>query len=117
MHFRVYRMKTAARETFRWSAHTCGHAVVKRNEYDAAEELQASSEYDAWKKLNEIGSRLFPGDVLEKESDHIAEVDLKIVKYIGFEPASWWIPLPKTNSLQENEPNSAPNCPEIRSSL
>ena len=115
MRFRVYRLKAAARETFRWSAHTSGHAVVKPNDYDAAEEIQASSEYDAWKKLNEIGSRLFPGDLLQRQSG--PDLDLKVVKYIGFEPASWWIPAPKTGSVQDNPADPYRNCAEIPANL
>lgn len=117
MHFRVYRMKAAARETFRWSAHTSGHCIVKRNDYDAAEEIQASSEYDAWQKLNALGARLFPGDLLEQQCEQFTTPDLKVVKYIGFEPASWWVPAAKTTAVQDAASSHLPNCPEFPTQL
>src|SRR6185437_14636602 len=74
---------------FRWAAHTGGIAVVKLKDYDCNEEVESSTPYAAWKTLASQGLPLRPGDVLESLSAEDAPADLKIAKYIGFEPAKW----------------------------
>ena len=89
-------MKAAAREAFRWSAHTGGQAVVKQKDYEDDGEVEAASEYAAWRD-SQSSDRvlLLPGDLLERCDGTVAG-ELKILKYIGFEPAIWWAPLPKS---------------------
>jgi hypothetical protein len=106
-------MKPAAREAFRWFPHTSGHAVVKPKDYEAGEEIDASSEYAAWKLLNEGATPLFPGDLLELITEPDVDRSLKIVKYIGFEPASWWVSEHNSVGNRHNKSDSAPNAAEI----
>ena len=89
--FRVYRMKDAPREAFRWAAHTGGLASVKSKDYEAGVEVSAASPYAAWKLLGVREDPLRPGDVLESLNGPDAG-QLHILKYIGFEPANWFVP-------------------------
>ena len=41
------------------------------------------------------GKALCPGDVLETVKEDGTQGELQIFKYIGFEPAKWWIAEPK----------------------
>ncbi len=59
------------------------------------------SPYDAWKKLASEDQPLRPGDLLETLQPSSGSA-LQIAKYIGFEPAQWFIPEPK----QETAPSS-----------
>ena len=88
-------MKDTPRENFRWSAHTGGLAIVKPKDYDAAEELEAATPYALWKQLAAAGKGLRPGDVLEMITAEGPTAELQIAKYIGFEPAKWYVPEPK----------------------
>ena len=99
--YRIYRMKEAPREHFRWAAHTGGLAVVKLKDYDPGALLEALTPYAAWKALSGDPDPIRPGDLLEFITPDGAPGELRIAKYIGFEPAQWYIPEPKTelNSL------------------
>lgn len=94
--YRVYRMKDAPRQQFRWAPHVSGAASVKAKDYEPAGEVEAAGEYDAWSRLGASGHPLEIGDLLEGE--HGA---LRICKYVGFESASWVVP----------ETKSAPQAP------
>jgi hypothetical protein len=93
--YRIHRMKESPRENFRWAPHTGGLAVVKPKDYDLDEEVEASTPYAVWKSLLAEGRPLRPGDLLE--TSHVDGVpgQLHITKYIGFEPASWYVPEPR----------------------
>lgn len=106
-------MKPAAQEAFRWSAHTGGQSLVKERDYEPAGEIDASSEYAAWKLLNGRGEPLHPGDLLEYFSENSLQSSLKIAKYIGFEPAIWWIPLPKPQMREDLPEKSDPETAKI----
>jgi hypothetical protein len=58
--------------------------------------VQARHEYDAWQSLRESGEALAVGDLLETEDGQ-----LRICKYVGFEPAQWVLPEPKHHAEQE----------------
>jgi hypothetical protein len=90
--YRIHRIKETQAENFRWAAHTGGLAVVKPRDYEGgAEELEAATPYAAWKML--AGKQpLRPGDVLEAVTQQGSAGDLQIFKYIGFEPAKWYVP-------------------------
>src|SRR5690349_24822145 len=90
MLFRIHRMKEAAREHFRWSAHTSGSAIAKPKDYEPAGETEAASVYAAWTTLPASDRPLQTGDMLEDERG-----SLHIAKYTGFEAAQWWVPEPK----------------------
>ncbi len=87
--YRIYRMKESARQQFRWAPHVSGRASVKRKDYDEDGRVEATSEYAAWKQLQQSRQPLAVGDLLEPEGG-----ELLICKYIGFEPAEWWVPAP-----------------------
>lgn len=108
--YRIHRIKDAPREAFRWAAHTGGVAIVKPKDYDLSEEVESLTPYAAWKMLASEGRPLRPGDVLEALTAEGAPIELKIAKYIGFEPAQWWVPEPKPDP---NTPASALAEPAI----
>ncbi|MGA2132237.1 MAG: hypothetical protein ABSH50_08100 [Bryobacteraceae bacterium] len=85
--YRVYRMKDAPRQQFRWAPHVSGAASVKARDYEPDGEIQAESEYDAWSRLRASENPLAVGDLLEA-----GDGALRICKYVGFESASWVIP-------------------------
>lgn len=107
--YRIHRIKEAPGESFRWAAHTGGLAVVKAKDYEAAGEIDAPTPYAAWKNLAEGNQPLQPGDLLETLSADGSAGNLQIAKYIGFEPAEWYVPEPK--------PNTGTAAPEISSAV
>ncbi len=64
----------------------------------------ALHEYDAWKQLRDSGNALQVGDLLEGQDGQ-----LRICKYVGFEPAQWVLPEPKapTEPMMETAGQSA----------
>jgi hypothetical protein len=93
--YRVHRIRESAREQFRWAAHTGGTANVKLKDYEPDAEFEAASPYALWSSMKSEGTPLFPGDVVEAIASDGTPGELEIVKYIGFEPAKWWIPEPR----------------------
>jgi hypothetical protein len=91
-------MKDAPRENFRWAAHTGGIAVVKPKDYEVTGEIEAPTPYAAWKLLAAAGEHLQTGDLLETSQPNGEAGELQIAKYIGFEPARWYVPEPKPES-------------------
>jgi hypothetical protein len=87
--YRIHRMKDSLQQQFRWAPHVCGHATVKPKEFEDGGTVEAASEYEVWRLLRESGRPLAVGDVLELESG-----ELRICKYVGFEPAQWILPEP-----------------------
>ncbi|MBV8812404.1 MAG: hypothetical protein JO033_27350 [Acidobacteriaceae bacterium] len=96
--YRIHRIKDAPAEQFRWTAHTGGPAIVKPKDYDSNEEAEAATVYAVWKMLQTEGKPLRPGDVLEAVTAEGTPAEMKVAKYIGFEPASWWVPEPKSDA-------------------
>ena len=88
--FRIYRMKDSPRQQFRWAPHVSGCASVKPKDYEQRGQVEALHEYDAWRLLRESDEALGVGDLLETETSQ-----LRICKYVGFEPAQWILPEPK----------------------
>ena len=80
------------RENFRWASHTGGLTVIKPKDYDCSREVEAPTPYAAWKSLGQAGHGLRPGDLLEAVTADGTGGELQILKYIGFEPAQWYIP-------------------------
>ncbi len=89
-------MKDAPRQQFRWAPHVSGCASVKPKDYEQRGEIEAPHEYEAWKALRESGDALEVGDLLET-----AEGQLRICKYVGFEPAQWIVPEAKPQTEPE----------------
>ena len=99
--YRVYRMKDAPRQQFRWAPHVAGAASVKARDYEPDGEVQADSEYHVWSSLRASERPLAVGDLLETEGGA-----LRICKYVGFEPADWALPEPKHAAEPEPAPQS-----------
>jgi len=89
--FQIYRMKDAARQSFRAAPHTAGLASLKPKDYEKAGTAEAGSAYAVWAGLNGSDEPLEVGDVLESPDG-----SLKIYKYVGFEDARWVLPEVKT---------------------
>jgi hypothetical protein len=96
--YRIHRIKEAPGEHFRWAAHTGGVAVVKMKDYEPGVEVDAATPYAAWKILGDENRALAPGDVLETLTPDGQAGELAILKYIGFEPAKWYVPEPKPDT-------------------
>lgn len=97
--YRIHRIKQAPLEIFRWTAHTGGLAVVKPKDYDLDEEIESATPYSAWKTLAVEGKALRLGDLLECPAEDARPASLLIAKYIGFEPADWFVPEPKPEKI------------------
>ena len=87
--YRVYHMKDSLQQQFRWAPHVPGNATVKPKDYEQNGHIDAQNEYDAWRLLRESDRPLGVGDLLESEDGQ-----LRICKYVGFEPAQWVQPEP-----------------------
>ena len=85
--YQIHRLREAARNQFRWAAHTSGVTVVKPKDYEKDAVVEAASPYAAWMALRESESRLQVGDLLELEGGEV-----RIFKYVGFEEARWHVP-------------------------
>jgi len=83
-------MKDSPRQQFRWAPHLSGCASLKPKEYEPRGEVQARHEYEAWQMMRDSKEPLAVGDLLETEDGQ-----LRICKYVGFEPAQWVLPEPK----------------------
>jgi hypothetical protein len=81
-------MKDVPRQQFRWAPHTAGVTVVKLKDYEPGGSVEAPTAYAAWLALRGSDTPLEIGDILE------AEGELRILKYIGFEEARWYVPEP-----------------------
>ena len=95
-------MRESPRQQFRAAPHVSGSAAVKPRDYEPRGEVQALHEYDAWRILRGSDQPLEVGDLLEAEDGQ-----LRICKYVGFEPAQWVIPEPRPQA----EPESASPTP------
>jgi len=82
-------MKDSPRQQFRWAPHLSGCASLKPKEYEVRGEVEARHEYEAWQLLRD-SEPIAVGDLLETEDGQ-----LRICKYVGFEPAQWVLPEPK----------------------
>jgi hypothetical protein len=87
--YRIYRLKENLRAQFRQLPHVSGVSRVKLKDYDEAGAVEAPTPYAAWFALKESGGgdALQVGDVLVDDAN-----DVRIVKYVGFEPAEWIVP-------------------------
>ena len=100
--YRVHVLKDSLRQQFRAAPHVSGTAAVKPKDYEPRGQVEALHEYDAWRLLRESESPLAVGDLLESEDGQI-----RICKYVGFEPAQWVLPEPRVHA----EPETASPSP------
>ena len=113
--FRSWRIKDAPAESFRWAAHTGGLAIVKPKDYEIGGEVAGATPCAVWKLLEREGHPLRPGDLLETIGDAGSSGELQIAKYIGFEPARWYVPEPaaEANAPIGDSPVSAESISHI----
>ena len=108
--YRIHRVKETQRENFRWAPHTGGLTVVKPKDYDCSREVEAATPYAVWKFLQQEERGLRPGDLLEVISSDGNAGELQIAKYIGFEPAQWYIPETRLEAIPAMEFIPAPSA-------
>ena len=96
--YQVYLLKETQRQQFRWAPHTSGVTIAKAKDYEKGKVVEAATPYAAWLALRGTGEDLQVGDLLEVESG-----ELRILKYIGFEEARWYVP----------EPALSPDAPPV----
>lgn len=96
-------MKETPRENFRWASHTGGLTVVKPKDYDCSREVEAATPYAVWKLFQREGDGLRPGDLLENIAADGVGRELQIIKYIGFEPAQWYTPEARAETVPAME--------------
>ena len=82
--YKIYRLKEAQQQQFRWAPHTIGPCVVRPRDYCEQGAVEAPTPYAAWFLLRDRGMPLRVGDLLECQTG-----ELHICKYIGFEEARW----------------------------
>ena len=86
--YRIFRLKDNLRAQFRQLPHVSGVSRIKLKDYDEAGTVEASTPYAAWFALKDSASdALLIGDLLVDEANEI-----RIVKFVGFEPAEWIVP-------------------------
>ncbi|MEK7409098.1 MAG: hypothetical protein AAB225_28890 [Acidobacteriota bacterium] len=85
--YRIYRLKDAQQQQFRWAPHAGGATPVKRRDYQEGDRIEAATPYAAWSELRERSTPLRVGDLLEGEAG-----ELRICKYVGLEEARWVVP-------------------------
>jgi len=105
--YRIYRLKDNPSQQFRWAPHVSGASQVKRRDYEEGGEITADNEYAAWQAQREAGDPLRVGDVLEA-----VDGQLRVCKYVGFEPAQWFVPEPKPPAVESPPEPAAENAPQ-----
>lgn len=91
--YRIHRLKDAPRQQFRWAPHTPGVTIVKLKDYEPGEVAEAGTPYALWLALRESENAIAVGDLIEVLREDGAG-ELRILKYIGFEEARWYVPEP-----------------------
>ena len=104
-------MKETLRESFRWAAHTGGLAIVKSRDYEPGGEVEAATPYAAWATLRYQGRALRPGDLLENLREDGSPAEMRIAKYVGFEPAEWLLPQQKPEIMSSSPGTDVPDQP------
>jgi hypothetical protein len=101
--YQIHRLKETPRQQFRWAPHTPGVTIVKLKDYEPGPILEAVSPYALWLALREGDNALAVGDLIEVVADLIEPLggELRILKYIGFEEARWYVPEPAPNAVGE----------------
>ncbi len=85
--YQIHRLKDSHRQQFRWAPHTPGITIAKAKDYELGLSSEGASPYAIWMALRETEQALQVGDLLENEAS-----ELRILKYIGFEEARWYVP-------------------------
>ena len=98
--YRIHRLKDAPRQQFRWAPHTPGVTIVKLKDYEPGQVVEAATPYALWLALRETGDAIAVGDLIEVLPENGAG-ELRILKYIGFEEARWYVPEPAPSTTTE----------------
>lgn len=85
--YRIFRLKDGLRAPFRLLPHVSGVSKVKAKDYEESGNVEAATPYAAWFALKGTEQELAVGDILAEENGEI-----RIIKYVGFEPAEWVVP-------------------------
>jgi hypothetical protein len=98
--YQIHRLKETQRQQFRWAPHTPGVTIVKLKDYEPGSVVEAATPYALWLALRESENAIAVGDIIEVVG-HMAPGQLRILKYIGFEEARWYVPEPAPNPVGE----------------
>ena len=96
--YQIHRLKETQRQQFRWAPHTPGVTIVKLKDYEAGPVIEAASPYALWLELRESDNAIAVGDLIEVLGD-VPGGELRILKYIGFEEARWYVPEPVQQAM------------------
>ena len=98
--YQIHRLNETQRQQFRWAPHTPGVTIVKLKDYEPSSVVEAASPYALWLALRASDNAIAVGDLIEVIGDAPGG-ELRILKYIGFEEARWYVPEPAANSIGE----------------
>jgi hypothetical protein len=98
--YQIHRLKETQRQQFRWAPHTPGVTIVKLKDYEAGPVVEAATPYALWLALRESDKAIAVGDLIEVLGETPGG-ELRILKYIGFEEARWYVPQPAPNAIGE----------------
>jgi hypothetical protein len=98
--YQIHRLKETQRQQFRWAPHTPGITIVKLKDYEPGSVVEAASPYALWLALRDSENAIGVGDLIEIV-DGAPGGELRILKYIGFEEARWYVPEPAPNTIGE----------------
>jgi hypothetical protein len=98
--YQIHRLKETQRQQFRWAPHTPGVTIVKLKDYEPGSVVEAATPYALWLALRETENAIGVGDLIEIVSD-VPGGELRILKYIGFEEARWYVPEPAPHATGE----------------
>ena len=97
--YQIHRLKESHRQQFRWAPHTSGIAIAKPKDYEPGSEVEGASPYAIWLALRDSEQALQVGDLVE-----VSGGELRILKYIGFEEARWYVPEPVPEAAPQSQP-------------
>ena len=98
--YQIHRLKETQRQQFRWAPHTPGVTIVKLKDYEPGQIMEAASPYALWLATRESENPVSVGDLIEVVGE-VPGGELRILKYIGFEEARWYVPEPTPTALGE----------------
>jgi hypothetical protein len=98
--YQIHRLKETQRQQFRWAPHTPGVTIVKLKDYELGSVEEAATPYALWLALRETENAIGVGDLIEIVGD-VPGGEIRILKYIGFEEARWYVPEPAPHTTGE----------------
>ena len=98
--YRIHHLKETPRQQFRWAPHTPGVTIVKFKDYEAGPVVEAATPYALWLALRSGQNAIAVGDLIEVITE-TGQGELRVLKYIGFEEARWYVPEPAPSATAE----------------